>query len=530
MPYSDLMNSKTVWAVRAGRDGEREDECLTSGLTIAGWPEVNRPLPAGEGSNAIRRVLEDVYDDSSARLLGNWEGQLNRFVNEMSNGDYIIMPRKDGTIAIGTIEISDSDPKNGYQFRGNHPEGRQHVRKVHWIVSDIPRTDLSDDLRNSLRALLTIFRIDRPNIVSRIQTICDTRRDPGPDGITKTTVLEAGDRASASLTEHASLDNVDKPSQESDITRRAARTTSERRRVTVPVSRHMTQISGDDDSPGTVDPEDPVTLARTKMLAHDYSQLAVIKDGLLGVITLSSLALGGGVGEPNPKRHSHSEINGSSSADGLHVKNLMSTAPPIINAHADILSAVPVVEKHGFAFVQDEDSYGIVTIFDLMKFYQQSGDVLAKIQEIEETLQRALEERNFSDDQIKSVAKPRSLSSMTLGAYPHVFKEEHPPAVEDGGAKESDKKAAARKRRNEIRKRNWEQLDWNTLDREYIVQLIERVAGIRNDLAHWRARDVTADDRNVVDGLLRLVRLATHSSPATGDPEADDAMEADPRL
>ena len=141
---------KKVWAVRAGRYGEREEACIAENIAIAGWPELNEELPASQGSSAIRRILERTYEGESKRVLGNWEGQLDRFVNEMRAGDYLIMPRKGGTIAVGIVAGED-DPevKGGYHFRSEAKPGYQHVRGVKWCVDDIPRSHLADDLRNS---------------------------------------------------------------------------------------------------------------------------------------------------------------------------------------------------------------------------------------------------------------------------------------------------------------------------------------------------------------------------------------------
>lgn len=52
----------------------------------------------------IREALTAVHPSASNYLIGNWTGQLDRFVNEMQVGDIVVMPLKsDGSLAIGTV-------------------------------------------------------------------------------------------------------------------------------------------------------------------------------------------------------------------------------------------------------------------------------------------------------------------------------------------------------------------------------------------------------------------------------------------
>lgn len=247
------------------------------------------------------------------------------------------------------------------------------------------------------------------------------------------------------------------------------------------------------------------------MLAHNYSQLAVIKDGLQGVITLESLALN------DAQSLQNYEPEGDQSPSKNLVKHFVSTAPPIIDAKADILSAVPIIERHGYALIKDEDSYGIATVYDLMKFYQRSGNLLTMIQEFEETLQRSLEESGFTDGDVRRpITLARSLNTMTLGAYPYIFK------LEEAQEGEDDNSKAKRDERNRKRADNWARLKWTTLDQDYVVELFERVAEVRNNLAHWHADEVTEDDVIVVNAALRLIRLATRSEPEGDDSDNED--------
>ena len=126
--------------VRGGRKGQREQAALSAGRALIGWSEV------GDLTNLsreqIREALTTVHPSASNYLIGNWTGQLDRFVNEMQVGDIVVMPLKsDGSLAIGTV-------RSDYGF-DEHEHG-EHFRSVAWQRADVDRATLRHALRASL--------------------------------------------------------------------------------------------------------------------------------------------------------------------------------------------------------------------------------------------------------------------------------------------------------------------------------------------------------------------------------------------
>ena len=96
-----------------------------------------------------------------------------RFRSVMAPGDLVVLPKKDGTLAIGSIT-------GDYQYDAEAPEGFRHVRTVEWRRSDIDRVHaVRGDLQASLGSLLTISELRRFDAVNRLKELAGSGVDPG---------------------------------------------------------------------------------------------------------------------------------------------------------------------------------------------------------------------------------------------------------------------------------------------------------------------------------------------------------------
>ena len=83
----------TLWLVRAGRYGEREQFANEKNLAILGWEELP-DLSKVNTREELANLLSDIYPDEQKKTLINWESQLWPFVNSMQIGDLVAMPLK----------------------------------------------------------------------------------------------------------------------------------------------------------------------------------------------------------------------------------------------------------------------------------------------------------------------------------------------------------------------------------------------------------------------------------------------------
>lgn len=163
-------HSVRAWVVR-GDKGRFEKPALSEGVVILGWDEIS-DLSKVASPEEVRTALQHAHPAESPYRIGNWTGQLWRFRNEISIGDLVVLPRVGGGLAIGRVTGS-------YEWRAVGDLPPAHLRTVHWLRTDVPRTEAEPDLRDSLGSLLTVFELRRNDAAQRIDALSQGLADPG---------------------------------------------------------------------------------------------------------------------------------------------------------------------------------------------------------------------------------------------------------------------------------------------------------------------------------------------------------------
>lgn len=158
----------TAWVVRAGRAGEFEEFALQQGIVSVGF-SLARSISDFSDRDALRDHLrlESQYEDSSNQSIAKAVSQLWNFANEIQDGDMVLLPRKSPkVVAVGKV----SGP---YEYTPGQMGALPHTRKVHWLVDDVPRSNFSQDILNSLGGLATVFQIRANDAESRIGKVLE---------------------------------------------------------------------------------------------------------------------------------------------------------------------------------------------------------------------------------------------------------------------------------------------------------------------------------------------------------------------
>lgn len=158
-----------IWLVRLGRFGETEEHALEKGELVTGWsiPDISK----AETREEIYKVLDETIDDQKPGTLKNWAVQLNQFLHSISEGDLAVIPLKTtGEVAIGKF-------KGGYV----HTKDGSPSRKVEWLRTDLPRSQIKQDLLYSMGATQTICEISRNEAAMRFAHLAEKGTDPGPN-------------------------------------------------------------------------------------------------------------------------------------------------------------------------------------------------------------------------------------------------------------------------------------------------------------------------------------------------------------
>ena len=153
----------TVWMVRAGRYGEREQSNLDENIIAIGWDEIGN-ISKFKNKEELRQKYFEIYQDKKKMQTSMGVGQLWNFVHEIKKDDIVALPLKiQSAIAIGIVE-------GEYEYQEKNTNFK-HFRRVKWLNKAIPRTKFDQDILYSLGALMTVCRIVRPEVEKRIMKL-----------------------------------------------------------------------------------------------------------------------------------------------------------------------------------------------------------------------------------------------------------------------------------------------------------------------------------------------------------------------
>lgn len=167
----------TVWVIRAGRHGEREQWCLTEGAAGGGWDEVP-DLSSCTKRDDVRALVDATYPTESVGRRANLTGQLWGLL-QVRPGDVVVLPLK------ATKNLAFGICTEPYGYRPDAPI--RHAISVAWKRDDVPRSAIKDDLLYTLGAIMTIFRASRNEAEARFRAVLETGQDPGSLAVTSST-------------------------------------------------------------------------------------------------------------------------------------------------------------------------------------------------------------------------------------------------------------------------------------------------------------------------------------------------------
>ena len=161
----------TLWLVRAGKHGEREELALENNIAVIGWDEL--PDMGGITDRPdLTALIEKTYPDNSLKTRMNWESQLWPFIRVIAEGDLVALPLKGrSAIALGRVTGS-------YRYRSDLA-GVHHTRPVKWLTEK-QRNAFDQDMLYSLGAFMTVCRIKRNRAEERIEAMISGKAPPQP--------------------------------------------------------------------------------------------------------------------------------------------------------------------------------------------------------------------------------------------------------------------------------------------------------------------------------------------------------------
>lgn len=162
---------RSAYRIHAWLDEELERDMLANGFVSVGGDEMG-DLTGVSDPDEIRRRLERSMPDRTPRAIRIFVGYWKRFLCEASSGDVVVLPTRDGTVAIGEFT-------GPYRYVAEADPHARHRRAVDWHTDSVDRDDLREDLRKVLSGRHTVQDFKAPDAARRLLAIADSGTDPG---------------------------------------------------------------------------------------------------------------------------------------------------------------------------------------------------------------------------------------------------------------------------------------------------------------------------------------------------------------
>lgn len=168
-----------AWLIRPVPHGKsRLFEFLNHGIIAVGWPCIGDLT--GKSREELKEILSKPPYDYQGLTLGNAYATIDIFVNQMKNGDLLLMPNGDD-IYFGEIT-------SGYYcdpLVDNDNDGYPHQRKAKWLTNTSRQT-LSKELRYSLKVHRTTANLSHH--FAEIDALSHNRKVPSATSASTDTI------------------------------------------------------------------------------------------------------------------------------------------------------------------------------------------------------------------------------------------------------------------------------------------------------------------------------------------------------
>jgi restriction system protein len=156
----------TLWVVKGGRGGIREERFLGQSVIGIGWPEVG-DLSRYPDRDALRAAYRGAHPDRPDGHVNTQAAQLWAFGHRMQIGDLVVVP------FLGQPEIAIGEIIGPYRWVPDGDPDMPHVRAVRWHVTDMPRAALDRDLRHSFGGSVSVCSVSRNHAERRVRAMLD---------------------------------------------------------------------------------------------------------------------------------------------------------------------------------------------------------------------------------------------------------------------------------------------------------------------------------------------------------------------
>ena len=142
-----------IWICRAGISARYYDYYLDTSRIYLPWDGFCIDLSTVDTMEGFRQLVVSEKGTAARTSISNWAGQLNSFCNDMSVGDYVLIPY------FRSKEYTFAKITGNYMFDPTNTEQLWHSREIEIIRTGISKSVFSQSLQYALGAFRTVFKL-----------------------------------------------------------------------------------------------------------------------------------------------------------------------------------------------------------------------------------------------------------------------------------------------------------------------------------------------------------------------------------
>ncbi|HEV7199267.1 MAG TPA: hypothetical protein VGO32_00520 [Candidatus Limnocylindria bacterium] len=154
----------TLWVVKGGRGGIREERFLARSIIGIGWGELG-DLSRYPDRDTLKAAYRGAHPERSENHVSTQVAQLWAFVSRMKVGDAVVVP------FLGQPEIAVGEIRGPYRWIREGEPDMPHVRDVTWQVTDLPRIAFDLDLLYSFGGSVSVCSVRRNDAERRVRAM-----------------------------------------------------------------------------------------------------------------------------------------------------------------------------------------------------------------------------------------------------------------------------------------------------------------------------------------------------------------------
>ncbi len=154
----------TLWVVKGGRGGIREQRFIDRSVVGIGWGEVG-DLGQYQDRDALREAYREAHPDRSDGHVRTQATQLWAFGHRMQVDDVVVVP------FLGQPMIAIGEITGRYRWVPDGDPDMPHVREVTWHTTDLPRVAFDEDLLYSFGGSVSVCSVTRNDAERRVRTM-----------------------------------------------------------------------------------------------------------------------------------------------------------------------------------------------------------------------------------------------------------------------------------------------------------------------------------------------------------------------